>query len=51
MKVRVVPYNPVWKLEFKREADSIAGILGTLLISVLCRGRIYSAVKSAFQSH
>lgn len=34
MKVRVVPYNPVWKLEFKREADSIAGILGTLLVSI-----------------
>lgn len=28
-----------------------AGILGNLLISVLCRGRIYSAVNSAFQSH
>ena len=34
MKVRVVPYNPVWKLEFEREADSIAGVLGDLLVSM-----------------
>ncbi len=34
MKVRVVPYNPVWKLEFEREADSIAEILGDLLVSI-----------------